>query len=222
MPKSNNKGKAEMNSTVGLDVPKSNEAPHTKFDHPPVQLSKHNYPRFMLGLYAWIGALPKGGADLRALVQHGLNPSDPNVEEGENVSGELSTRNAEIKTRYDRTMLTYNSLKATISALENRILDIQVEIDRDQVEAALKAQTARLSAAEPTTPPKRTRGTAAEAEPTQESLVRRAGLPFHAWRLPCRSNSRNAQKFWMNWMCSLRNYTAWNVNSAELMKTSNV
>ena len=174
MPKSNNKGKAEMNSTVGLDVPKSNEAPHTKFDHPPVQLSKHNYPRFMLGLYAWIGALPKGGADLRALVQHGLNPTDPNVEEGENVSGELSTRKAEIKTRYDRTMLTYNSLKATISALENRILDIQVEIDRDQVEAALKAQTA--SAAEPTTPPKRTRGTAAEAEPTQESLVRRATL----------------------------------------------
>ena len=161
-----------MNSTVGIDVPKVNDTPHVKFDHPPVQLSKHNYPRFMLGLYAWIGALPKGGADLRALVQHGIKPSDPQVEAGESAAGELSARKAEIKTRYDRTMLSYNSVKATIVTIESRILDLQVEIDKDSVEAALKGQSASAS----TTPPKRTRGTAAETEPSQDSLVRRATL----------------------------------------------
>jgi hypothetical protein len=119
MPKTN-KGKSEINSSIGLDAPRPTDAPNTKFDHPPVQLSKHNYPRFMLGLYAWVGAIPKGGADLRALIQHGLNPTDPSVEEAKKVYHELATRKMEIKTRYDRIMLSYNSLKATISTLEHR------------------------------------------------------------------------------------------------------
>ena len=134
----------------------------SKADHPVVQLSKHNGVSFRLGWLGWAGAKDRGGADLKAYLESGREPSDPEL-------ADLTQRLTAVSFSMRRGKMVLDMVKEDRKSLTTKTSEIEKLLREANRRIAIDSAIVSLRATPVNTPPKRPRGETGDQDPSSGS-----------------------------------------------------